>query len=448
MMFRSPFVYFTDPVLRAPTIGCMLMCLAASIVGVLAFVRRRALLGEALSHATYPGVILAALFAALFFPHQEEWVSPLILVGALGSSLVGLWIIDFMERRLKVNADAALCFVLSAFFSIGLTIASRMQFTYPSYYKKALVYLYGQAATMTDYHIVVYGVLVLVVVATVTVFYREFQISSFDKDYAKSVGVPTRVIDLLSFVLVAGAVVIGIRSVGIVLMSGMLIAPAATARQYTHRLHVMMALAAVFGIVSGFLGNYLSTELSRYLASELSSRRLALPTGPSIVLVASFICVFSLFFSPERGLVLRWWRVMRFRRRCLQENIMKAIWRLGRESVVSAQELSKGQNIKRFRLFFLLGSLVRHGWLSSVGSGNYKLTPDGYQWAARIVRLHRLWEVYLVEYVGVGIERVHRNAEEMEHIITPELEAQLIELLDDPKRDPHDQPIPSKGEVF
>ena len=83
------------------------------------------------------------------------------------------------------------------------------------------------------------------------------------------------------------------------------------------------------------------------------------------------------------------------------------------------------------------------GWLQKEGQG-YRLTPDGRQKAAQIIRLHRLWEVYLVDYLGQGVERVHRNAEEMEHILTPELEKELTILLQDPKRDPHHQPIPSK----
>ena len=91
---------------------------------------------------------------------------------------------------------------------------------------------------------------------------------------------------------------------------------------------------------------------------------------------------------------------------------------------------------------FILLQLSYNGWITSLSDGSYRLTNEGQIWAAKIVRLHRLWEVYLSDYLGVGAEKVHRNAEEMEHIITPQLERELTLLLQDPKRDPHHQPIP------
>src|SRR5262249_37076291 len=161
-----------------------------------------------------------------------------------------------------VPSDAALCFVLSTFFGIGLTITSEVQFSFTSLYKQTLTYLYGQAATMTDIHIVIYGVLALVVMIMILLLYKELQVMTFDRQYAKSLGIRVRSIDLLLFILVAIAVIIGIRSVGVVLMSAMLIAPAVAARQFTNRLSILLMLAAFFGMLSGFLGNYFSVQLT------------------------------------------------------------------------------------------------------------------------------------------------------------------------------------------
>jgi manganese/zinc/iron transport system permease protein len=161
-----------------------------------------------------------------------------------------------------------------------------------------------------------------------------------------------------------------------------------------------------------------------------------------IVIVASLICLFSLMFAPKRGLLLRLGRIMRFRYRRICENILKAIWRFGADQKVSFEAIAKNQSASFLYLRFVLNSLVNQGWVKRV-EGGYCLTPEGVLWAARIVRLHRLWEVYLVDYLGVGAERVHRSAEEMEHTITPELEAMLTLILNDPKYDPHHQPIPS-----
>jgi manganese/zinc/iron transport system permease protein len=92
--------------------------------------------------------------------------------------------------------------------------------------------------------------------------------------------------------------------------------------------------------------------------------------------------------------------------------------------------------------------MERQGWIKREKNDYYHLTKEGQQRAAKIVRLHRLWEVYLTNYLGMGGERVHRNAEDMEHILTPELERELTLLLKDPKQDPHQQPIPPREEGF
>lgn len=432
--------FFTDPVLRAPTLGCMLMCVSAALTGVIVFLRRQSLVGESLSHATYPGVILGILAASLMFTEGASyWISTCILLGAFTTAFLGLWLIHFLERKLRVPTDAALCFVLSGFFGIGITLSSHVQFTHMHLFQQMQTYLYGQAATMTDVHIGIYGFLSLFLFIMIGIFYKEIQVITLDRNYAKSLGIPVRWMESwLSFVIVL-AIIIGIRSVGVVLMSAMLIAPPAAARQYTNKLYLVFALAALFGLISGFFGNYLSVLLSSPASNGV---RFVLPTGPMIVLVAAILCLFSLLFAPERGLFLRLFRIIRFRYKCLCENLLKVFWRLGPQKEISLKELEEYQNVSRIYLYLLLGRLIRSGWLVKSTQNTYSLTGDGVIYAARIVRLHRLWEVYLTEFLGVGAERVHRNAEEMEHIITPEIEKQLTKLLKNPKMDPHHQPIP------
>lgn len=442
----SPFIYFTDAVLRAPTIGCMLMCLSAALVGVMIFLRKQSLLGESLSHAAYPGVIVGVIIAGVlaFDDNAEVGIALLIMSGAFMTALAGYGAIALLEHQFKVKSDSALCFVLSTFFGIGLTLASHVQLSYSSLYRQIQVYLYGQAATMTDTNIVVYGILSLLIIAMTGFLYKELQTMTFDRDFAKSIGIKTHAIDTCVFTLVALAVVIGIRSVGVVLMSAMLIAPAAAARQYTNRMSMMFLLAGIFGMVSGFLGNYLSVEGSHYLTTLYPNNRLSMPTGPMIVIVASAICLVSLLFAPERGLLRRLIRIARFRYQCTCENLLKGIWRHGPEKMMTFKQIQKFHQVSNFYLHFILMRLKFNGWIESPKPHTYLLTVDGRQWAAQIVRLHRLWEVYLADYLGVGGERVHRNAEEMEHIITPELERELTLLLRDPKTDPHHQPIPPK----
>ncbi len=448
-MPESPFLFFFDPILRGPTLGSMMMCLAASLVGVLMFLRKQSLVGEVLSHAAYPGVIFGVIVAGLLAldDNMELNITLLIMCGASLSALIGLWTVHLLEFKLKIRADSALCFVLSTFFGIGVVLASDVQFSYTSLYRQAQAYLYGQAATMTDIHIALYGILSLIVVVTIILFDKELQTIIFAPDYAKSLGINVNFINAIIFFLTVLAVIIGIRSVGVILMSAMFIAPAVAARQYTNRFHMMLILAAFFGLLSGYFGNYLSVLGTYQLSSSNMMTRLILPTGPMIVIVASAICILSLLFAPERGLLYRIFRIVKFRYQCARENIMKSLWKLGQNQTLSFAQIAQYQSASQLYLKYILLTLVYSGWLVKMGADSYQLTSDGFLRAARIVRLHRLWEVYLADYLGAGADHVHHNAEEMEHIITPELENELTLLLKDPQIDPHQQWIPPKDGI-
>lgn len=294
--------YFTDAILRAPTIASMLMCFTAALVGVIVFLRKQSLLGESLSHAAYPGVIIGILTAgSFFFSEDEVFLSAFIIIGAFLAALLGYATIHFLIHRLRFRSDATLCFVLASFFGIGITLASLTQFEFPWLYRQVQMYLYGQAATMTDIHIGIYVVLSLAIISILALFYKELKILIFDREYAKSLGIPVRFVESIVFFVIVLAIVVGIRSVGVVLMSAMLIAPAISARQMTHHLGTLFCLAGMIGLISGFLGNFFSVELSQYL-TQTYGKRLAMPTGPMIVIVASTICFLSLMFAPKRRL--------------------------------------------------------------------------------------------------------------------------------------------------
>jgi len=439
-MMISFWDFFIDPVLRAPTWGCILMCLASSLMGVLIFLRKRSLLAETLSHATYPGAVIGVSVFALLFPLHEEWTFIAVLGGAFASSWLGLKAIEWMEEKGKVRTDAALCFVLAVFFGVGIVAASAMQSALPVWQKQVQMLLFGQAATMTDVHIAIYGCLALTAALFLFLTFRPLQSSLFDRDFSISAGIPVSILDRILFWLLLISLIVGIRSVGVVLMSGMVIAPAVAARQFSNRLQTLFGLAALFGVLSGFLGNYLSVMGS--LAFSQQGQKMTLPTGPMIVLVGTIFALLSLMFAPKRGLAFRIGRILAFRLRCLRENILKGIWK--KESL-SFDQLKEAHQISPLFLRYVLFRMKREGWLSRKEK-RFGLTFDGRQKAASIVRLHRLWELYLAESLGQQVENVHRTAEEMEHILTPEIEERLTRLLANPTHDPHHQPIPEKHE--
>lgn len=431
--------YFTDPLLRAPTIASMLICLTTALIGVLVFLRKESLLGESLSHATYPGVGLGLLFSSLFISSESSFMSVFVLLFAGVTSLFALFCIRVLQKRLRVPADASLGLVLALFFGIGVTIASRMQFTHTTLYRQGQLYLYGQTATMTDEHILIYAVLLLVVALTVFLFYKELLTLTMDPQFADTIGMKTSLLNGIVAFLTVGAIIIGIRSVGVVLVSAMLIAPAASARALTQSFKQMLLIASLLGALAALIGTILSLELSYTLYALFPEEKPSIPAGPMIVLVSGGISLLCFAFSPTTGLVTRAIRSFKFRTKRREENCLKAIWKKG-GTVKTSDLIDFGTHRQIFRVMRLL---KREGWVKPLGHGEYKLTSDGTKRAKHIVRLHRLWELYLVEYLGIGKERVHCSAAEIEHILTPDVERQLNTLLHNPKLDPHHQPIPS-----
>ncbi len=432
------FDFFLDPLYRASFMGSMLMCLASALMGALMFVKRRSLIGETVSHATYPGVVLSAILGSLFLDPTSLSSSFVILGGAFLFAYFGLQAVEKLRSRFRIHLDATLCLVLSVFLGIGVVFASRIQFSNPLWYQQAQVFIYGQAATMTDVHIFIYGALSLMILTFILYRFREIELALFDSTFGKSIGLNLhRIVNGISFLLIL-SIVVGIRGVGVVLMAGMLIAPAVFARQFTSRLSHLLLLSGLCGLLSGFGGNYLSVKLSQ--------QGLTYPTGPMILLFAAMLSFLSLLFAPKRGALSRLIRISRFRRKCQAENILKTLWKGGVETPLSQAQVLKWNPIGRLRLKKAFFTLKREGWIIKSGEGKVLLTPDGEKRAQRLVRLHRLWELYLVSCLKVDEERVHHSAEEMEHILTPALECRLDALLNSPKKDPHQKPIP-EGET-
>jgi manganese/zinc/iron transport system permease protein len=433
--------FFTDPVLRAPTWGTFLMCIASSLIGVILFLKKKVLLSESLSHATYPGVVIGISFLGTFFPENDGFSLIAVLFGAFGTSFLALKMINFLQGSQKVSPDSALCFVLALFFGMGIVGTSFMQRLLPSWINQVQMLLFGQAATMTDIHILFYGILSLSVSLIFYLSFHSLLAISFDRDFSSTIGLRVNSFERALFWLLLVSLILGIRSVGLVLMSGMIIAPAIAARQFTNHLHKMLLIAAILGGMSGLTGNILSVVGTLYLSKN--GAVMTLPTGPMIVLVGTLTTFLSLLIAPKKGLVFRKLRIRSFRFKCLEENLLKGIWKKG--------PLSKGAlydvlGISFFSLIRVLKRLERQGWIRR-SAPFYFLTEDGKKKAAKIVRLHRLWELYLADTLKLCSEKVHKTAEEMEHIITPDIEDRLTELLSNPLEDPHHQPIPRRSDL-
>ncbi|MFN3928955.1 MAG: metal ABC transporter permease [Thermoflexus sp.] len=271
-----------DPTFRVVALGAALIGAVGGVLGTFALLRRQSLLGDAMSHAALPGIVLAFLLT-------ESRDLPLLLAGASLSAWLGALLTVLIPRRSRIRPDTALGLVLSVFFGLGivlLTIAQRR----PTAAQAGLErFLFGQAATMLQRDVVAIALAAGFILLVILLFWKEFKILAFDPAFAAAVGLPVMALDALLTTLIVLAIALGLQAVGVVLMSAVLVAPAAAARQWTDRLERMVILAAGFGAISGLLGTWLSSWIGR------------LPTGPTIALCASGIALLSLLLAPRRG---------------------------------------------------------------------------------------------------------------------------------------------------
>lgn len=270
-------------------LGSAAFGLISGTLGVYEVLRKRSLIGDAISHAALPGICLAFLISG-----TKETV--FLLSGALLSGWLAALAVLYTARYTKIKYDTSLGMVLSVFFGFGLVLLTFIQ-KMPNANQAGLEkFLFGQAATLLNRDIQLMAVVGAVVLILVLLFWKEFKLLCFDGDYAVSLGFPVKALDVFLTGLVVISIVIGLQTVGVVLMSAMLISPAIAARQWTDRLPVMMTLSAAFGALSGILGTMLSSLGPR------------VPTGPVIIIVATGIVFVSILAAPNRGLL---WRMIR-----------------------------------------------------------------------------------------------------------------------------------------
>lgn len=272
-----------DYTVTTVAIGGGLLGLLSGIVGCFAVLRGQSLMGDALSHAALPGVAIAFLIAG----RELGW----LLLGAAIAGWVATLFINAVTRTTRLKQDAAMGMALAAFFAFGIALLSYIQGRADASQAGLDKFIFGQAAAIVGSDIVMIGVVGGVILGVIALFWKEFGLITFNPEFATAIGLPTRTLDLLLATLIGAAIVLGLQLAGVILMVGLLIAPAVAARQWTHRLGQMVVLAGLFGAFSGAVG------------AVISGLEAQIPTGPVIIVVAFGVVAVSLLFAPERGIV-------------------------------------------------------------------------------------------------------------------------------------------------
>ena len=248
--------------------------LLCAIVGSYLMVQRLALLGDAISHSVLPGLAIAFMIGANIF------------LGAFIAGVMSTLAIAWIRTRSPIKEDAAMGIVFSAFFALGITLITVIQ-------KDNKIdlnhFLFGNILGVTVNEVRDTAIIAITVLLVVFALYKELLFYTFDPSGAQAAGLPVNQLNFGLMLLIALTIVASMKSVGVILVLSLLITPGATAYLLVKRLHEVMILGAVIGIISSISGMYLSYFFN-------------LPSGPAIVLVVSGLFLLALLFSPSHGI--------------------------------------------------------------------------------------------------------------------------------------------------
>lgn len=344
--------------LRIVALGGALLGMVSGMLGCFAVQRQQSLMGDALSHAALPGIAAAFLFAGRDLGA--------LMIGAGIASWLGILLISSIVNTTRVKQDAAMAIVLTTFFALGLALLAYIQGRDDASQAGLSTFIFGQAAAIVERDVQLIALVGAAALGLMLVFWKEFKLITFDIEFARANGINARFFDLLLSSLIVVAIVLGLQLAGVILMVGLLIAPAVAARQWTHRLSVMVLLAGVFGALAGGAG------------AVVSGIDVGLPTGPLIIVVAVGLAFFSLAFAPARGIVWKLLRERGDRARYAAQNALRDLYRHAQSHDDPFQPTEEAMLVKLHGPLIRGGlrTLARDGLVERL-NGHWRLTDAG-----------------------------------------------------------------------
>lgn len=393
-----------------------IMC---GLLGCFIVLRNMALIGDALSHAILPGVVVAFILVG----HNTLG----FFVGAVVAGLVSAVAITWLQRNMRARNDAAIGIVFTAMFALGVIGISRVS-RLPGVHLDLKDFLFGNVLGVSNQDLYLTLVILLYVVLSIVVFYRYLFATTFQPIIAQTMGISVRAVHYYLMLLLSFAVVASLRTVGVILVVAMLITPAATALILSKRLKRVLLIAAVVGMLSALVGLVLAILLET-------------PPGPAMAVVATGFYLLAALFAPKRGLLFRYLQKKRLQRRIQLEDTLKRAFHLQQADQLTAENLSHQLGFGESVVQKQLNRLRQKGYLEA---DRLTLTESGEKEARRLVRAHRLWETWLAEKLGLSPEQIHEHAEEYEHLLSDEVLDEVDRTLGYPRTDPHGSEIPAR----
>lgn len=406
-------------------LGGVITAVVCSVIGCLVILKKMSFLGDALSHAMIAGVSGGYLFMKLAF--GVEAYAPAMLIGSVIAAVITIGLIGFVSNISRIKEDTAIGIIYTGIFAAGVVVVSIF---HDLIHIDIVHFIMGDVLGIADSDLWISAIISAVILTLIVLFFRYFQITVFDPVMAASIGIPVILIDYILTTSVSLVVVSAVTMVGVILVVGLLITPAATAYLISDRLDRMMWLAALFGVTSVIGGLYLSVWLDS-------------SGGGAIMLFCTFQFLFVLFVAPRYGIISNWLRKRRMVPQELREDILVSVLRKKGEQI-SLHELRSFVRIHKKLIPRALRLLLREQLIKTVKTG-YNLTQKGEDEAIKTLRAHRLWESYL-ERVGTPSEEIHSVAHQLEHLEYEKSIEYLDSKLGHPRTGPHGEYIPGKND--
>jgi len=432
-------LFLQDYNTRVVVLGAAVLGAGGGLVGAFTLLRRRALMGDALSHASLPGIALAFIVAVALGVNEKSL--PLLLTGATLSGLLGMAGILWIRNQTRLQEDAALGIVLSVFFGAGVALLGIVQQMESGHAAGLEGFVYGKTASMRASDVYLIMVASALAAAVCLALFKEFRLLCFDEAFAGSRGYPVVLLDITLMAMVVLITIVGLQAVGLILIIALLVIPAAAARFWTDVMWQMAAIAMLLGAFGCVTGAAISALFPR------------LPSGAMIVLVCSAFFFLSMIFGRTRGVLVRYLRRRRLNSRVERQHLLRAMYELlepdeqphayDAEASVTVDQLLPMRSWSVRRLRKTIGAAAADE-LVTQRDNHVFFTRAGFVEAARLTRQHRMWEMYLIAYAEIAPSMVDRDADHIEHVLQPEIIDQLEELLEAEKtstavpQSPHD----------
>ena len=416
-----PSLYASEPLFFRALLAALMVGITCGVLGCFFVLRNMALIGDALSHAVLPGLVIAFVIGGYsvfgFF------------IGSTLAGLVTAILITWISQNVMTKADAAIGIVFTFMFAVGIIMISKVSRS--GVHLDMQHFLFGNLLGIRNSDLYLTGAVMVFVIISIYLFYRYLFVATFQEVIAETMGISVQYLHYFLMLLLSFAVVASLQTVGLIMVVAMLITPASTALLLSNQLRQVIFISAFIGAVSSVLGLSIAIVLDA-------------PPGPALVVVVSLFFFSAALFAPRKGYVFRVIRQNRLRKKIQIEDTLKQALRLENNKELTFDTLSNRLTFNKSMLKKHLRTLAKRGLMSVGDNLELILTEVGVKEANRLVRAHRLWETYLVQEMGLSEEQIHEDAEQYEHLLTDEILDEVDQKLGFPTKDPHGSPIPTK----